>query len=249
MIKLVLKPLYVILIIVLSFWILNKLNISLPLSMVSTVTNKNDVFTVDGQGKVTAKPDTAQINLGVTVNGNSVSQVQSQANETMNKITSDLKNLGASDKDIKTTNYSLNPNYDYRSGSQKIIGYVINIYLTVKTKDFNKINQMIDAATKDGANQVGGLSFVVDDPSKFENEARKLAIDNAKQKAQKIANEAGLRLGRVLNVSESQQPRPQPVLMNAAKAVDLGGAPEESTQVEPGSTEIVINVTLSYETR
>ncbi len=250
MAKYLLKPLYVILIVVLSFWLLNKLNISLPLSMISTVTSKNDVFSVTGEGKIAAKPDTAQISLGVIIHGSTVTQVQSDANKTMNKITDDLKNLGLAEKDIKTTNYSLQPDYNYNNGSQTITGYSANISLLVKVKDFQKINNVIDKATTDGANQVGGLSFIVDDPTEFENQARKIAIDDAKKKAQTLAGQAGLNLGRVINVVENQQAQPRPMYVPAMMKTDgLGAAPNVPTQVEPGSTEIIMDVTLTYETR
>jgi len=240
MTKYLFKPLYILLIVVLSFWLLNKFNISLPLSMISTVTNKNDVFSVTGEGKVTAKPDTAQITLGVIIHGSTVTQVQSDANKTMNKITDDLKSLGLTEKDIKTTNYSLQPDYNYETGSQTITGYSANISLLVKVRDFQKINSVIDKATADGANQVGGLSFIVDDPTPFEDQARQMAISNAKKKAQTLASQAGLNLGRVINVVENQQAQPRPM---------YAPAPNVPTQVEPGSTEIIMDVTLTYETR
>ena len=247
MAKFLLKPIYAVFIIVLSFWLLNKLNISLPLSMVSTVTNKTDVFSVSGEGKVTVKPDTAQVSLGVTIQGSTVGQVQTKANEIMNKITADLKKLGISDKDIQTTSYNLRPDYNYQTGSQKIVGYIADITLLLKIKDFQKINNAIDIATSDGANQVGGLSFIVDDPTPFEDKARQMAINDAKKKAQTLASQAGLNLGRVINVMENQQPQPRPIFAQAVKTE--GASPTVPTRVEPGSTEIVVNVTISYETR
>lgn len=249
MTKFLLKPLYAVLIVVLSFWLLNKLNISLPLSMVSTVTNKNDVFSVSGEGKVTAKPDTAQITLGIVIHGSPVTQVQSDANKTMNKISEDLKQLGLAEKDIKTTNYSLQPDYNFQNGPQTITGYSANISLLVKVKDFQKINSVIDKATTDGANQVGGLSFIVNDPQPFEDQARQIAIRNAKKKAETLASQAGLNLGRVINVVENQQAQPRPMFTQAVKADGLGSATNIPTQVEPGSTEIIMDVTLTYETR
>lgn len=245
--KFFLKPLSLIAIIVFSFWLISKLNISLPLSIVSTVTNKADVFSVSGEGKVVVKPDTAQINLGITASGATIKDVQSKANQIMNKISSDLKKLGIKETDIQTTNYTLRPEYNYQVSPQKITGYVADINLQVKVKDLDKINQVIDTAAADGANLVGGLTFTVDNKEKYENEARKLAIEDAKKKAQTLASQAGLTLGRLINVTESLTPQPVPILraVNLEKGI---GVPSEPTQIEPGSTEIKIIVTLIYET-
>lgn len=219
-----------------------------PLSVSQITTNKNDLFTVSGEGKVTAKPDIAQVSVGFTQNGSSVGQLQSQANQTINTLTADIKKLGIADKDIKTTNYYLSPDYDYRSGSQKITGYTINVSLDVKVRDFDKINSVIDTATADGANQIGALNFAVDNPEQYQSQARKLAIDAAKTKAAEIASETGISLGRIVSVTEgtSTPPRPMPLVANKV-ATGLGaGTP---TQVEPGSSEITVTVTLAYETR
>lgn len=208
----------------------------LPLSVVTTT--KTEMFTVTGEGKATGVPDIAQINLGITVNGASVASVQSQANTTINSISAAVKKLGVEDKDIQTTNYSLR--FD------KI--YMADVNLLVKVRNFDKINQVIDAATAAGANQVGGLSFTLDDATreKAESQARAQAIAKAKQKAAQIAAESGLNLGRIINVTEGTNPimRPMPMM---AKAADSG--PSAPTQIEPGSSDISVSVTLSYETR
>ncbi len=245
--KIFLAPLVAITTLFVGLFIFAKFGPGIPISMVTT--NKTDFFTVTGEGKATAVPDVAQINLGITVSGQSVAQVQSQANTTINNVGAAIKRLGVGDKDIQTTNYNLRPDYDFRGGSQQIKGYVADINLSVKARQFDKINQIIDAATANGANQVGGLSFTLDDATreKVENEARKTAIDNAKKKAAQIAAESGLNLGRIVNVSENAGATPRPIYAMAEK---LSGAPAaDTTQVQPGSSEISVSVVLSYETR
>ena len=221
----------------------------LPLSITQTTTQKQSTFDVTGESKISTIPDRAMVSMGITVNEPTVKQTQDKANTIINGINTELGKLGIEKKDIKTDNYNLYPNYDYREG-QKITGYNVNANLTVSLTDFSKLNQAIDAATKVGANQIGGISFTLSDEKKkeVENDARKEAIDNAKVKAESLSKLAGMRLGKIVNVSE----RPnynggREIMPMMAKAQDGmgGGAP---TNVEPGSTSFNYSVTISYET-
>lgn len=248
------------LVILVILFIFGKVGPGLPLSVVNT--NKSDFFTSMGEGKVYAKPDVAMIQIGYASSANTVGAAQNQANETINKVTNQIKALGIADADIQTTNYSINPNFNNsgepmpvdamemmpsRGGAVKITGYNINVNMQIKVRDFQKINQVIDVATANGANQVGGLSFTVDDPKKFQNEARKKAIADAKENASVIAGETGLTLGKIVNVYESTGgPGNFPYAMTKDVAMSADGAP---TEIQPGQTEITSQVTLSYETR
>lgn len=217
----------------------------LPLSVNSIVTNKNDVFTAAGEGKVPATPDIATLALGIISTSANAKDAQNQANQTINKITDDLKKQGIETKDIKTTGYNLNPTYDFSSGRQKITGYQVSINLEVKVRDFEKINSVIDTATADGANLVGGLQFSVNEEKlkELQQEAREQAVKEAKQKAESLAKAAGIRLGRIVNIQENlAEPRPIPLALGQVVKE------ETSTKIEPGEQEIKINVVLSYET-
>lgn len=220
----------------------------IPVSLTSTVTTKTDIFTATGEGKAVATPDIARVTLGITVNRSTVKSAQDEANRIINKIQEDLKKLGISEKDIKTTRYDLNPNYDWSGGKQRITGYQITINLEVKVRDFDKINQVIDTATAEGANLVGGLEFLLDEPKQKEvqTKAREEAIKEAKEKAQSLAKAAGIKLGKILNVQENVvspwEPRP-------FMALEKPGVGETPTQIVPGEQEIRISVTLTYETR
>lgn len=220
-----------------------------PLSISSVVTTKTDTFTVTGEGKSTAIPDIAVVSVGVQTQGSTVKQVQTDLNTKINKVTDAIKKLGIDSKDIQTTNYSVSPMYDYQSAVQRITGYQANTDLAVKVRIMDRANDVIDAATTNGANQVGGVTFDVSDKAKAENEARATAVAEAKTKAQVAAKAAGFTLGRVIDYSESTGgiTPPRPML---AKADAAGGAaPQVATQVEPGSSEITIDVSLSYEIR
>jgi uncharacterized protein YggE len=220
----------------------------IPLSVSQVTTAKNDLFTVSAEGKVTAVPDIAVVNLGFTATDQSVAVVQTRANAVVKKLSADLKALGINEKDIQTSNYNIYPNYDYRESVQKITGYSINVNMTVKVRDFAKINNVIDTAAADGANQIGGLNFSVDDPEKYRAQARKEAIAKAKLKAEETAKEAGINLGKLVNVSEGYASPPIPMYAKMEAVAGVGGG-GEPTKIEPGSSEITVTVTLSYETR
>lgn len=221
---------------------------AIPIS--SVVTQKQDLFTVTGTGKVTVVPDTAIINTGITSFSTTVSLAQSQSNSIINKISDSLKKLGISEIDIKTSNYSIYPQYDYSKGSMHISGYTVSAFLDVTIRNLDKLNEAIDVSTSNGANTISGIQLTVDEDKRkqLEVSARDIAIKGAKSKAEGLARAAGISLGRIVNVQESSPSYPRPYLAISEKTVGLGGG-GEPTQIQPGSTDITSTVTLSYETR
>lgn len=217
----------------------------IPFSVNSVTTQKSTTFDVTGEGKVTVIPDVALITVGVLANGSTVKAAQDQMNAAINKVSGGIKNLGVESKDIETTNYNINPEYDYSAGSQKIKGYSASTNLSIKVRQIEKANAVIDSATANGANQVGGISFDVLDKTKIEDEARMKAVAQAKKKASQAAKIAGFKLGRIVNYSENQAGDIRPIPMMAfAEAKAGGGVP---TEIETGSSDITVIVTLSYD--
>lgn len=240
-------PLLTIFFIFLLLFIYTKLAGPIPFSVNSIQTSKTNLFQVSGIGKATAVPDTALISLGVTKTANTVSDAQNQTNTAANKIINSLKNLGVEEKNIKTTNYSINPDYQYTNGKQNITGYTATQNLEVKVKPIEKANQVIERSTADGANMIGNVSFVIEDNVRkdLENKARKEAVQDAKERAQSLADAAGIKLGRIIDVQENiNQPYPVArggVMMNAEKT-------DQSVNLTPGENTININISLFYET-
>lgn len=212
---------------------------SIPIS--SVVSQKNDFFTVTGEGKVTVVPDTAIVSLGITLNKPTVKAAQDQVNSVISEITKSLKTLGIDAKDIQTSNYSIYPQYNDR-----ITGYQVNASLTVTVRELDKVNQVIDIATAKGANTIGGIQLTVDDTKQKQllQQARELAVKDAKTKAESLANAAGITLGKIVNIQENANNFPRPMIGMMA-VVD--SAPK--TNIQPGSTDISTSVTLFYETR
>ncbi len=265
-----------IIVLLLGLFVYGKFGPGLPLSVNQITTNKNDLFTVTGEGRVTVKPDVAEVNFGVNTTGATVALVQSQSNTAINRVVEAVKKLGIEAADIKTTNYNIYPQYANegiptpmllptaeptvaaeekmaiapmppKPGTPRITSYSMNISVIVKVRDLNKVNQVVDTATANGANQVGGINFTVDKPEIYQAEARKKAVENAKAKANDLASVAGIQLGKVVGIYENPgfYGRNYPLAMKAeGMGGDMGG-----TQIEPGSSEITTQVTLNYETR
>lgn len=219
----------------------------IPFSVKSTTTTTDDMFTVSGVGEKTAIPDTTQFTVGVTKTASTVESAKEQANTATNAIIEDLKALNVPEKNIKTINVNTYPNQDFNRGNA-VTGYTVSQELQVKVEDVDLANRALDSATANGANQVSGVTFTVDDEAKKEltKKARKEAINDAKSKAEDIASDAGIRLGKIVNiyVSDTDQP-PMPFDAKLETGARAGNA---ATDLQPGENTVTVNVTLSYET-
>jgi hypothetical protein len=206
-------------------------------------------ITVTGEGKVTGVPDIAKIQLGYSIEKRTVADAQKDATDKMNGMIDKLKkDFGIDAKDIETANYSIYPQYDWNNGKQTLRGYQISENLNVKVRKLEKVSDILAAAGTLGLNQVGGLSFEIDDPEALKQEARIKAIEAAKAKAEALANVAGVKLGRIISFNESAN-SPMPIYSTlgmgmAEKSMD-SSAP--APQIEAGSTEIIIDATVEYE--
>ncbi len=216
-------------------FVYSKFGPNLPISVLTQ--SKGEPMIVSDTGKVTVVPDIAKVSLGIEAQGQSLKQAQSDVNVKSKNLTDSLKKLGIDEKDIKTTNYSVSPEYDYQTTPYRINGYRVSINYEVKITDFGIVNDALVVATSAGANVIGNLSFEVNDKTKEEmtQKAREEAVKLAKTKAEGLAKAAGITLGKIINVTESQgvdYPRPMMEL--------------EKANVTPGETEISVTVTLSY---
>jgi uncharacterized protein len=244
------------------FFVYIKLAGPIPFFINSVNTTKTDLFSSNGEGKVTAVPDQATVDAGVTAQAITVADAQSKVNLAADKIIADLKKLGLSDKDIKTTDYSVNPNYGNSGtyngslmmpvmppgGQQQIVGYTVTQNLEINVKPIDKANKVVDIATADGANLVGNVNFTFSDAlnKSLEQQATQQAVNDAKEKAQTLANTSGIHLGKIVNVVEnSNQPRP---FMMAAGVASKGVDQSAPTNVTPGVNTMTVDVVLYYET-
>lgn len=232
----------------LSLFLLDYFNLSFPVTVVST--NKSSELSVIGEGKVEVVPDTAFVDVGITINdAKTVDAAQKQINEINNKIIEDMKAFSIAKEDIKTSNYSISPNYSYEGNTNKIIGYIGNAQITIKVRETNKVSEIIQRATAAGANQVNGARFTVDQPEKYREQAREKAIANAKEQANKLASSLGIKLGRIVNIVESSDGAIVP-MYDKALALEYGrgaGGASSNPTIEGGSQTITSVVTLYFE--
>lgn len=208
---------------------------------------ETDTFSVTGFGKITAVPDIALIGAGFEVTKKTVAEAQKENTEKMNEFYKDLKTLGISEKDIRTSQYSINPRYEYPPERKpELVGYTITHAFEIKIRDLEKISKAISLFGEHGLNQVGGLTFTIDDPDKLKQQAMEKAIENAKEKAARIAGASGIKLGPIVSFSENTQlPPPHPIMpmMERAEkdmAIDL-------PPIQSGSQDVESTVTVSYE--
>jgi len=208
-------------------------------------------FVVSGEGKVFVTPDIAKITIGVEEQGATLKQVQGVVNTKSKALTDSLKKIGIDEKDIKTTSYSVYPQYDYSTPTQKLTGFQISTNYEVTIKNFDKVNDTIISATNAGANVIGGINFEVNDKTLKEktDEARKLAVEEAKEKAEGLAKSAGMSLGKIINISENQMGNEIRPMYAIDASIGSAGKGVPAPDIQPGQTEINITVSISYQVK
>lgn len=209
----------------------------------------NREITVQGTGEVQARPDIAQVTLSVQTGPQpTAEQAMELLTTKFTNVLNGVKEIGIEEKDIQTTNLSLNPSYDYRDGQQTLRGYEASETIHVKVRDLTKTSSVLGRTTAEGVNQVGGISFTIDEPEELQEQAQKKAIDDAAQNAETLAKNLGVSLGRVKTFSSSETPKtpPMPFIERSLSADGRGGA---EVPVEAGEQTITSNVTITYEIR
>jgi uncharacterized protein YggE len=204
-----------------------------------------NTVTVSGKGEVFVRPDIAKISVSVEKEAVSVLEAQSQATEVINKITAFLKESGVEDKDIKTTNYNIYPRYDYLEKTGRVFrGYIVDQTLEIKIRKIDEAGKILAGITQAGANQIGGISFAIDDEEAAKRDARQKAIVDAKTKAEQLAKDLGIKFGHLISFSENGGGYPYPVYKS--EALGMGGA-EPAPAVPAGENTVTVNVSLTYE--
>jgi hypothetical protein len=205
---------------------------------------------VSASGQAFIIPDIALMQLGVTTEGFDVGKITAENTDKMNKIIGEVKAAGVEEKDIKTTNYSLSPKYDYSRGARVFKGYTLVQQVTVKVRNFGKIGDILGKATDSGANLIGDFQFTIEDENSAKQSARTDAIQKAKVQAESIAQQTGLKLVKVTNIYENGY-SPVSNYYGAAKAMDsssIGGGAAVA-EIQPGQQEVSISVSLVYQVK
>ncbi len=221
--------------------------------------SSSNTISVSGYGEVSAVPDIATFNVTVRERAATVPPAQEAAAEKNNAIVAYLKKQGIEEKDIKTSDYSISPRYEYTNpscrdgycppGEQKLVGYEVTTTITVKVRDTAKAGEHLSSVGELGATEVSGLSFTIDDEEALQYEARGEAITEAREKAAELGKQLGVRLVRVVGFSESGN-YPAPYAFGRGGVVAQDSAALKATPELPaGENKIVSEVTITYEVR
>jgi hypothetical protein len=169
-------------------------------------------MSVSGRGEVYLIPDVAYINIGTRSEAVDVASALSDNNKQAQSITAVLSSMGIDPLDIQTTAFNVYPFQNYgMDGMPTELKYVVENTVNVKVRELNRLGEILDAVVRSGANQINGISFDVEDRKQAEADARRLAIQDATEKAQELAGLTGISLGELQNISVYSNGGPQPI--------------------------------------
>ena len=196
---------------------------------------------VTGAGRVALPPDTATVDVGVEARKPQLADATAEVDRTMRAVLARVKAAGVRDADVRTTTYAIDPVAEARQPGDtgvRIVGYRVSNVVQARTRDVAGIGRIVDAAVSAGANVVRNIHFTLDDPARAEAEARTLAMQDATAKARQVATAAGVKLGRLMSVTDASPVRPV-----ARIPMAMATAPGP---VEPGQLEVVVSLLARY---
>jgi uncharacterized protein YggE len=221
-------------------------------AMAPAIAAGHTLLTVSAEGRTSRKPDMAVFTAGVSSSGKTAGEALSANSADMAKVIAALKRSGIADRDIQTSNLSLNPVYADRSRQPaadpleqqvpRIIGYQANNTVTVKQRNLAQFGKVIDTLVSAGANQVNGPSFQIDETDAALDEARVAAVGKARERASLYAKALGMKVVRIVSVSESGGYSP-PMPMYRMEVAQAAAAPP----IAPGEVSLEMNVTVQFE--
>lgn len=227
---------------------------------VGSGTTATNTITVSGTGEVFAVPNLATFDVTVDESAKTVGDAQKTATTKINTIIDYFKQQGIADKDIKTTDYNVNPKYEWQQGAvctpnipcppgkQVLTGYEVSQTVEVKVRDTSKAGNLLSGVGGRGASNVSGLTFTTDDQNKLEADARQKAITDAENKAQVLASQLGVSLVRIVGFNDNSGGY-RPPIMYAAKSADMGmgGMEAPTPHIPAGQNKITSDVSITYE--
>lgn len=201
---------------------------------------------VTGVGKVAVVPDIAVLVLGVEAQKDTVTEAQQQAATAMDAVMNVLDDYNIEDKDIQTQQFSIQPVYRWDDGQQILLGYRVTNIVTVKIRDIDDTGGIIDAAVTAGGDYtiINSISFTVDEPEAYYEDARQEAMADAEAKAEQLAELGGVGLDKPIYINEYSGYVSPPVVYRDYGAAEAPSAPE--TAISPGEMEIQLTVQVVY---
>lgn len=201
-------------------------------------------ITLNGRGSVAREPDIATISLGVQIEAETASAAMTQQAERMNAVFAAVRAAGVADRDMQTSNLTLNPVYDYPNNQRpRLRAYNASNQIMIKVRDLKNLGKALDAVVKAGGNTINGVDFGIDKPEAYQDEARIAAVKDATSRAELYAKAAGYRVKRIVTISENEYYPPQPVPMMMARNMDAA----EATPVAGGEVSLTATVSVTFE--
>jgi len=204
-----------------------------------------DTISVEGLGKARGNPDQATMSVGVSVSNENITLAVKASNDTIARITQAVKELGVEENDIQTTNFNIwgEDQFDPQTGQRKEAKlYHVDSTIQVNVNDVEKVGEILEASIDNGANNIYGLSFGIQDTSSLASEARIGALDDARQRAEQIAQKLGVTLGEVQSVVEISGSSVVPYFEAPGYGMGGGGQPP----ISEGSMTVTISVQVTY---
>lgn len=216
----------------------------------ATAQAEKRIITVSGQGEITITPDVAYIMLGVQTEATTANEAQTanaKAFAELEKVLYEQYKLDK--KDVKTTGFSVNPQYSYTDNDPKIKGYIASQTLEITWRDLDSIGPFLDAASRAGSNRINGVRFSTEKSEAYELQAIDKAMENALAKAETIARHTGKPLGGIVNVIQGSSGGAPVLYSNVGLMKDVAYAAESmpSTSISVGELKISTSVTVQYE--
>jgi len=202
------------------------------------------IITTNGTSSISVSPDIAYISVGVVSESTKLSDAQADAKKDMKNVMESLKKLGLKDTEIKTTNFAVNPKYNYNkeTGESKISGYTINNTVEITVNDLDRLGTIIDAVTVSGSNQIGNIRFALKNQSTVYNQALEVAVKDAKSKAKAIAK--GLDVKEVTPVKVTETSASSPIVYD--KPMMSESSAMDKTTISAGQLDVIANVSVEF---
>ncbi|MDA0353495.1 MAG: SIMPL domain-containing protein [Chloroflexi bacterium] len=218
-----------------------------PAAQITLSGQQSSGIAVSGSGRVAVTPDIARLDVGVEVTGDTVARARGDAASAMESIMSALVENGVAEADVQTRYFNIYPQYRYRDETApEIIGFTVTNQVTVTVRNIDNASAVLDAAIEAGGDavRVNGITFTVENPQEFLDEARADAIKDARARAETIADAAGVDLGSVRSISESTSFVDEQRFA-APAAADTGGG----TSISAGQQELTVSVSVIFEVK
>jgi uncharacterized protein len=205
------------------------------------------IISLTGHGESRTPPDMATINIGVMTSAATAREAVSGNNDAMKAVLDTLATAKIEAHDIQTSNFMVNPRYDYNNNNNsqppKVVGYDASNSVSVTVRKLADVGSVLDKVVSAGSNQINGITFDVSKPDEALDQARKLAVEDARHRAEVYAQAAGVKLGPIMSMSENAgyQPVPQ------TYAKSMRAAADSAVPVQGGEQVISADVSMSWE--